>query len=138
MKLLANQEAVCETVLSMPERQIWKDSEEELKRLTKEVFFLDLISRHHVTSTLENIHLKLEETLRTYIYRYSKMHHTATGTDASDNTDKISQMNYFLTSLQDCFELALQFEEGYQLCEGVNIAGAANIMTLKQKIFIIW
>ena len=48
--------------------------------ITERDFFY-FISRGHAASQLENIHQELEENLRTFIYRYSKIHQAATRKD---------------------------------------------------------
>ena len=53
--------------------------------------------------------------------------------------DTISKRTPLSISLQDCFKLDLQFRDGYHLFEGVNVARAANIMTLQaEDINEIW
>ena len=47
-------------------------------------------------------------------------------------TDEISRTP-FQASLQECFKLTVQLEAGYQLLEGVNLARAANIMSLQAE-----
>ena len=69
-------------LLSMPEGQHLRDSSEEHKRC-----FSDFTSRDYVDSQSENMHQKLEETLRTFICRYSKIQQADNGNNASDNND---------------------------------------------------
>ena len=47
--------------------------------------------------------------------------------------DNISHRTPFSASLQECFELALHLEAGYQLSEGINLTIAATIKSLQAE-----
>ena len=91
---------------------------------------------------------KLNEPLRLYIVRYSKIHKSVTQRDACYDTDP-SRWFRFLTSitnttiadkimrnkslpenLQQCFEKALRLEASLQLSEGVNMAQRTMMMNI--------
>ena len=93
---------------------------------------------------LENMTQKLNEPLRLYIFRYSKIHKSVTKRDACYDTDpsrwfrfltsitnttivdKITQSEFLPQNLQQCFEKALRLEASLQLSEGVNMGPKNN------------
>ena len=130
-------------IMALPHNKPWSAIREELKRC-----FSDQISLGHTASQLENMTQKLNEPLRLYIYRYSKLHKAVTQKDAGQDTDP-SRWFRFLTSitntsiadkvtrsktlphnLQQCFEKALEYEASFQLSEGVNMACKTTIMNV--------
>ena len=80
-------------IMALPHDKPWSAIREELKRC-----FSDQISLGHTASQLENMTQKLNEPLRLYIYRYSKLHKAVTQKDAGQDTDP-SRWFRFLTSI---------------------------------------
>ena len=92
---------------------------------------------------------KLNEPLRLYIIRYSKIHKSVTKRDACydadpsqwfrfltsiTNTtiaDKIPQSKFLPQNLQQCFEKALRLEASLQLSKGVNMACKTTVMNVE-------
>ena len=92
---------------------------------------------------------KLNEPLRLYIFRYSKIHKSLTKRDACYDTDpsrwlrfltrvtnttiadKITQSEFLPQNLQQCFEKALRLEASLQLLEGVNMARKTTVMNVE-------
>ena len=130
-------------IMALPHNKPWSAIREELK-----CCFSDQISLGHTAAQLENMTQKLNEPLRLYIYRYSKLHKAVTQKDACQDTDP-SRWFRFLTSitntsiadkvtrsktlphnLQQCFEKALEYEASFQLSEGVNMACKMTIMNV--------
>ena len=114
-------------IMALPNAGSWKAIREELKRR-----FSDQTSLGDAAAQLENMTQKLNEPLRLYIFRYSKIHKSVTKRDACYDTDP-SRWFRFLTSitnttiadwgkLQQCFEKVLRLEASLQLSEGVNMA----------------
>ena len=119
----------------------WKAIREELKRC-----FSDQTSLGHAAAQLENMAQKLNEPLRLYIFRYSKIHKSVTKRDACHHTDpsqwfrfltsitnatiadKITQSEFLPQNLQQCFKKALRLEARVQLSKGVimNVEVDAN------------
>ena len=89
------------------------------------------------------------ESLRLYIFRYSKIHRSVTKRDACYNTDpsrwlrfltsitnttimdKITQSEFLPQNLQQCFKKALRLEASLQLSEGVNMACKTTVMNVE-------
>ena len=80
-------------IMALPHNKPWSAIREELK-----LCFSDQISLGHTASQLENMTQKLNEPLRLYIYRYSKLHKAVTQKDAGQDTDP-SRWFRFLTSI---------------------------------------
>ena len=131
-------------IKSIPEDQPWSEARIELRRC-----FSDVISKAHAAKKLEHLKQQPEENLRAYIYKYSNLHHAATGKiprNEEDAThiirflsglhncaiaDKISRSGIEDgTTLQEVFVKAINLEVGYQLSEGVNLSRQPNIMEL--------
>ena len=122
-------------IMALPNARSWKAIREELKRC-----FSDQTSLGHAATQLENMTQKPNETLRLYIFRYSKIHKSITKRDACYDTDpsrwfrfltsitnttiadKITRSEFFPQNLQQCFKKALRLEASLQLSEGVNVA----------------
>ena len=60
-------------IMALPNTRSWKAIREELKRC-----FSDQTSLGHAAAQLENMAQKLNEPLRLYIFRYSKIHQSMT------------------------------------------------------------
>ena len=121
--------------MALPNTHSWKAIREELKRC-----FSDQTSLGHAATQLENMTQKLNEPLRLYIFRYSKIHKSVTKRDACYDTDpsrwfrfltsitnttiadKITRHEFLPQNLQQCFEKVLRLEASLQLSEGVNMA----------------
>ena len=106
-------------IMALPNARSWKAIREELKRC-----FSDQTSLQHAAVQLENMTQKPNETLRLYIFRYSKIHKSITKSDACYVTDpsrwfrfltsitnttiadKITQSEFLPQTLQQCFEKA--------------------------------
>ena len=69
-------------IMALPNARSWKAIREELKRC-----FSDQTSLGHAATQLENMTQKLNEPLRLYIFRYSKIHKSVTKRDACYDTD---------------------------------------------------
>ena len=122
-------------IMALPNARSWKAIREELKRC-----FSDQTSLGHAAAQLENMMQKPNETLRLYIFRYSKIHKSVTKRDACYDTDpsrwfrfltsitnttmadKITRSEFLPQNLQQCFEKVLRLEASLQLSEGVNMA----------------
>ena len=121
----------------------WKVIREELKRC-----FSDQTSLGHAATQLQNMTQKLNEPLRLYIFRYSKIHKSVTKRDACYDTDplrwfrfltsitnttiadKITRSENLPQNLQQYFEKALRLEASLQLLEGVNMARRTTVMNI--------
>ena len=114
----------------------WRPIREELKRC-----FSDQTSLGHAAAQLENMTQKPNEPLRLYIFRYSKIHKSATCYDTDPSrwfrfliqtqpTDKITRSESLPQNLQQCFEKALRLEASLQLSEGVNMAQRMTVMNI--------
>ena len=130
--------------MALPNARSWKAIREELKRC-----FSDQTSLGHAAAQLENMAQKLNEPLRLYIFRYSKIHKSVTKRDACYDTDpswwfrfltsitntttadKITQSEFLPQNLQQCFEKALRLEASLQLSEGVNMAHKTTVMNVE-------
>ena len=130
-------------IMALPHDKPWSAIREELKHC-----FSDQISLGHTAAQLENMTQKLNEPLRLYIYRYSKLHKAVTQKDAAQDTDpsrwfrfltsitntsiadKVTQSKTLPLNLQQCFEKALEYEASFQLSEGVNMAQKTTIMNV--------
>ena len=131
-------------IMVLPSARSWKAIREELKRC-----FSDQTSLGHVAAQLDNMTQKLNEPLRLYILRYSKIHKSVTKRDAcyytdpsrwfrfltsitnTTRADKITQSEFLPQNLQQCFEKALRLEASLQLSEGVNMAHKTAVMNLE-------
>ena len=80
-------------IMALPNARSWRVIREELKRC-----FSDQTSLGHAAAQLENMTQKLNEPLRLYIFRYSKIHKSVTKRDACYYTDP-SRWFRFLTSI---------------------------------------
>ena len=131
-------------IMALPNARSWRAIREELKRC-----FSDQNSLGHAAAQLENMMQKPNESLRLYIFRYSKIHKYVTKWDACYDTDpfrwfrfltsitnttiadKITQSKFLPQNLQQCFEKALRLEASLQLSEGVNMACKTTVMNVK-------
>ena len=131
-------------IMALPNARSWKAIREELKRC-----FSDQTSLGHAAAQLENMTQKLNEPLRLYIFRYSKIHKSVTKRDACYDTDpsrwfrfltsitnttiadKITQSEFLPQNLQQCFEKVLRLEASLQLLEGVNMAQKTSVMNVE-------
>ena len=131
-------------IMALLNARSWKAIREELKRC-----FSDQTSLGHAAAQLENMAQKLNEPLRLYIFRYSKIHKSVTKRDACYDTDpsrwfrfltsitnttiadKITQSEFLPQNLQQCFEKALRLEASLQLSEGVNMAHKTTVMNVE-------
>ena len=129
--------------MALPNARSWKAISEELKRC-----FSDQTSLGHAATQLENMAQKLNEPLRLYIFRYSKIHKSVTKRDACHDTDpsrwlrfltsitnttiadKITQSEFLPQNLQQCFEKAIRLEASLQPSEGVNMAHKTTVMNV--------
>ena len=80
-------------IMALPDVHSWKAIREELKRC-----FSDRTSLGHTAAQLENMSQKLNEPLRLYIFRYSKIHKSVMKRDACYDTDPL-RWSRFLTSI---------------------------------------
>ena len=110
--------------------------------------FSDQTSLGHAAAQLENMTQKLNEPLRLYIFRYSKIHKSVTKRDACYDTDpsrwfrfltsitnttivdKITRSEFLPQNLQQCFEKALRLEASLLLSEGVIMAQRTTVMNV--------
>ena len=134
---------VWNVIMALPNARSWRPIREELKRC-----FSDQTSLGHAATQLENMTQKPNEPLRLYIFRYSKVHKSATTRDACCDTDpsrwfrfltsitnttiadKITRSESLPQNLQECFEKALRLEASLQLSEGVNMARRTTVMNI--------
>ena len=130
-------------VQDLPHNKSWSAIREELKHC-----FSDQISLGHNAAQLENMTQKANETLRLYIYHYSKLHKAVTQKDAcqdtdpsrwfrfltsitnTSNADKVTRSKTLPHNLQQCFEKALEYEASFQLSDGVNMACKTTVMNV--------
>ena len=128
--------------MALPNTRSWRPIREELKRC------FSVFSLGHAAAQLENMTQKLNEPLRLYIFRYSKIHKSVTKRDACYDTDpsrcsrfltsitnttiadKITQGEFLPQNLQHCFEKDLRLEASLQLSEGVNMAEQTTVMNV--------
>ena len=80
-------------IMALPNARSWRAIREELKRC-----FSDQTSLGHAAAQLENMTQKPNETLRLYIFRYSKFHKSVTKWDACHDTSP-SMWFRFLTCI---------------------------------------
>ena len=132
---------VLDSILSVPSNQPWKILKETLMR-----DYSEFKSPAHSCTYLENITQGEDESLRLYVYHYTRVHRMVTGLAPKENMDP-SQWTHFLASinntaitdkvlhsktlpknLDEAMSRAIQLEVGFQLSEGVNMAGKINIM----------
>ena len=110
-------------IMALLNARSWRPIREELKRC-----FSDQTSLVHEAAQLENMTQKLNEPLRLYIFRYSKIHKSITKRDVCYDTDpsrwfrfltsimnttiahKITRSESLPKNLQQCFEKALRLE----------------------------
>ena len=130
-------------IMALPNAHSWKAIREELKRC-----FSDQTSLGHAAAQLENMIQKLNEPLRLYIFRYSKIHKLVIKRDVCYDTDpsrwfrfltsitnttiadKIIRSEFLPQNLQQCFKKALRLEASLQLSEGVNMAHRTMVMNV--------
>ena len=92
---------------------------------------------------------KLNDPLRLYIFRYSKIHKSVTKRDVCYDTDpsrwfrfltsitntiiadKITRIEFLPQNLQQCFEKALRLEASVQLSEAVILAQKTTVMNVE-------
>ena len=92
---------------------------------------------------------KLNEPLRLYIFRYSKIHKSVTKRDACYDTDpsrwfrfltsipnttiadKITRRKFLPQNLQQCFKKALRLKASLQLSKVVNMAHKTTVMNVE-------
>ena len=134
-------------IMVLPNARSWKAIREELKRC-----FSDQTSLGHAAAQLENMTQKLNEPLRLYIFRYSKIHKSVTKRDACYDTDpsrwfrfftsitnttiadKITQSEFLPQNLKQCFKKALRLEASLQLSEGVNMGCKTTVMNVEVDV----
>ena len=130
-------------IMALPHARSWRAIRDELKRCFSDQTYLG-----HAAAQLENMMQKPNESLRLYIYRYSKIHKSLTKRDAHYDTDpsrwfrfltsisnttiadKIARSLFLPPNLQLCFEKALRLEASLQLSKGVNMAWKTTIMNV--------
>ena len=132
---------VLDSILSVPSNQPWKILKETLMR-----DYSEFKSPAHSCTYLENMTQGEDESLRLYIYRYTRAHRIVTCLAPKENMDP-SRWTHFLASinntaitdkvlcskmlpmnLDEAMSRAIQLEAGFQLSEGVNMARKINIM----------
>ena len=132
---------VLDSILSVPSNQPWKILKETLMR-----DYSEFKSPAHSCTYLENMTQGEDESLRLYVYRYTRAHRMVTGLAPKENMDP-SRWTHFLASidntaitdkvlhsktlpknLDEAMSRATQLEAGFQLSEGVNMARKINIM----------
>ena len=129
-------------IMTLPNARSWRPIREELKRC-----FSDQTSLGHAAAQLENMTQKPNESVRLYIFRYSKIHKSVTKRDACYDTDpsrwfrfltsitnitiadKITQSEFLPQNLQHV-EKALRLEASLQLSGGVNMAQRTTVMNV--------
>ena len=128
----------------------WATIQGELRRC-----FSTSKTRVHAITLLDNFPRQgPHETLRSYIYRYSKLHRESSGTTAANETDLHRKLHFLKRirnlaishkicksdkfgqydrySLRDCFERALELEAQFQLAEGVTLATEGSSTTIRE------
>ena len=132
---------VLDSILSVPSNQPWKIVKEPLMR-----DYSEFKSPAHSCTYLENMTQGEDESLRLYVYHYTRVHRMVTGLAPKENMDP-SQWTHFLASinntaitdkvlcsktlpknLDEAMSQAIQLEAGFQLSKGVNMARKINIM----------
>ena len=132
---------VLDSILSVPSNQPWKTLKETLMR-----DYSEFKSPAHSCTYLENMTQGEDESLRLYVYRYTRAHRVVTGLAPKENMDP-SRWTHFLSSinntaitdkvlrskslpknLDDAMSRAIQLEAGFQLSKGVNMARKINVM----------
>ena len=132
--------------MALPNGKSWRPIREELKQ-----HFSDQTSLGHGAAQLENMTQKPNESLRLYIFRYSKIHKSITKQDACYDMDpsrwfrfltsitnttianKITRSESLPQNLQQCFEKALRLEASLQLSQGVNMAQRTMVMNIDRE-----
>ena len=131
---------VLDSILSVPSNQPWKI----LKTLMRD--YSEFKSPAHSCTYLENMTQGEDESLRLYVYHYTRAHRMVTGLAPKENMDP-SRWTHFLASINNtaitdkvlhsktlpknldkAMSRALQLEAGFQLSEGVNMTRKINIM----------
>ena len=134
-------EKVLDSILSVPSNEPWKILKETLMR-----DYSEFKSPAHSCTYLENMMQGEDESLRLYVYHYTRAHRMVTGLAPKESMDP-SQWTHFLASinntaitekvlhsktllknLDEVMSQAIQLEAGFQLSEGVNMAWKINIM----------
>ena len=132
---------VLDSILSVPSNQPWKILKETLMR-----DYSEFKSPAHSCTYLENMTQGEDESLRLYVYHYTRAHQMVTGLAPKGNMDP-SRWTHFLASINntaitdkvlcskslpknfdDAMSRAIQLEAGFQLSEGVNMARKINVM----------
>ena len=126
---------VLDSILSVPSHQPWKILKETLLR-----DYPEFKSPAHACTYLENMTQGDDESLRLYVYRYTRAHRMVTGLAPKENmdpsrwthflasinntaiTDKVLQSKTLPRNLDEAMSRAIQLEAGFQLSEGVNMA----------------
>ena len=132
---------VLDSILSVPSHQPWKILKETLMR-----DYSEFKSPAHACTYLENMTQGDDESLRLYVYRYTRAHRMVTGLAPRENmdpsrwthflasinntaiTDKVLRSKMLPRNLDEAMSKAIQLEAGFQLSEGVNMARRVNIM----------
>ena len=132
---------VLDSILSVPSHQPWKILKETLLR-----DYSEFKSPAHACTYLENMTQGDDESLRLYVYRYTRAHRMVTGLVPKENmdpsrwthflasinntaiTDKVLRSKTLPRNLDEAMSRAIQLEAGSQLSEGINMARRVNIM----------
>ena len=132
---------VLDSILLVPSHQLWKILKETLLR-----DYSEFKSPAQACTYLENMTQGDDESLRLYVYRYTRVHRMVTGLAPKKNmdpsrwthflasinntaiTDKVLQSKTLPRNLDEAMSRAIQLEAGFQLSEGVNMARRVNIM----------
>ena len=135
---------VLDSILSVPSHQPWKILKETILR-----DYLEFKSPAHACTYLENMTQGDDESLRLYVYRYTRAHRMVTGLAPKENmdpsrwthflasinntaiTDKVLRSKTLPRNLDEAMSRAIQLEAGFQLSEGINMAQRVNIMQAK-------
>ena len=125
---------VLDSILSVPSNQPWKIHKETLMR-----DYSEFKSPAHSCTYLENMTQGEDESLRLYVYHYTRAHRMVTGLAPKENmdphwthflasvnntaiTDKVLHSKTLPKNLDKTMNQAIQLEAGFQLSEGVNMA----------------
>ena len=132
---------VLDSILSVPSSQPWKILKETLMR-----DYSEFKSPAHSCTYLENMTQGEDESLRLYVYHYTRAHRMVTGLAPKENmdpsrwthflasinntaiTDKVLRSKTLPKNLDEAMSRAIWLEAGFQLSEGVNMAQKINIM----------
>ena len=132
---------VLDSILSIPSNQPWKILKETLMR-----DYSEFKSPAHSCTYLENMTQGEDESLRLYVYCYTRAHRMVTGLAPKENmdpsrwthflasinntaiTDKVLRSKMLPKNLDEAMSRAIQLEVGFQLSKGVNMARKMNMM----------